>query len=219
MVFKKGGVGVYLNALLLAATVTIGAGCATLQRPTTGLLELVESDSAISDRAVVRLAASTLEHYGMRALNAQILSTGGEISLFTLSTATVAMAAASANPGATMVTASLGNWLLRMLGVVKPDQRDAAFQEGSEDILRAIGDYAVNLAETGVYTISSNEMSKGGALLLKKTLAAIIAVNRQMVGLRPKFVDMETLREEIAVPPAPKPALSKPQPLANPNIR
>ena len=215
MVYKKTALHYHLGALLLVVSVLFGSGCATLQRPSTKMLELVNSEQIISDRAIIRLSAATLEHYGMRALNAEILSTGGDITLFTLSTATVAMAAAGANPMATMATASVGNWLLRMLGIVKPDQRDAAFQEGSEDILRAIGEYAETLANGGTFVIPSDRMTREGGLLMKKTLAAIIAVNRQMVGLRPKFVDMQTLREEIEATPAPKPT-PKPAPKPEP---
>ena len=221
MVDKKNGLRCYLDALLLAILLSASLGCATVQRPSTPLLEMAKSSEIISDKAIVHFAARTLEHYGMRALNAEILSTGGEVSLFTLSTATVAMAAAGANPMATMATASVGNWLLRMLGIVKPDQRDAAFNEGSEDILRAIGDYVVTLAGRQIYVVPMNRMTNQGAVLLRKTLAAIIAVNRQMVGLRPKFDDLETLR--ISVPPMredtrppPKPALPKPPPSSPP---
>lgn len=193
MIDKSNNVRRYLGALLLALSVLVSAGCATVQRPSTPLLAMVQSQTIMSDKAIVGFAAGTLEHYGMRALNAEILSVGGEVSLFTLSTATVAMAASGANPGASMVTASIGNWLLRMLGVVKPDQRDAAFNEGSEDILRAIGEYIIALANRDVGVVPSDKMTKEGARLLRKTLAAIAAVNRQMVGLRPRFVDMETL--------------------------
>ena len=216
MVHKSNGARRYIDALFLAVLLSLSVGCATVQRPTTALLEMANSQEVMSDKAIVSFSVRTLEHYGMRALNAEILSTSGEISLFTLSTATVAMAAGGANPAATMATASVGNWLLRILGIVKPDQRDAAFNEGSEDILRAIGDYVVTLAGRGVYIVPTDRMTNPGAVLLRKTLAAMIAVNRQMVGLRPKFDDLETLK--ISVPPMPedikpptKPLPPKPQ--------
>lgn len=193
MIDKSNNVRRRFSALFFALSFFLGAGCATVQRPVTGLLDLAKSPDVISDRAIVTLASRVLENYGMRALNSEILSTSGEISLFTLSTATVAMAAAGANPTGTMVTASIGNWLLRMLGVVKPDQRDAAFNEGSEDILRAVGDYVVSIASQKINVVPSDRLTQSGAVLLRKTLAAIASVNRQMVGLRPRFDDIQTL--------------------------
>jgi hypothetical protein len=190
----------YAVALALAILLSM-AGCASMQTPS--IMDQLEpkggavdplAKTSLSDLGIMRYAHTVLDKWGVRSMNTEVLATSGAITVAALSTGAVAAGAAGAGSGIITGLAAGVNFLLQVLGIIKPDARANAFAEGGALILDAEGEYLIAITSKRIYHIPTDRVTPQGAVLLSKTNAAVKAVSRSMVGLMPRFSDMEKLQ-------------------------
>jgi len=183
---------VWLVVILFAMFI---AGCSTMTPPS--LLDQLEPKGAgtsLSDLGILRYAHAVLDKWGVRSVNTEVLTNSGAIAVAALSTGAVVAGAGGAGTGVMAGLAGGVNFLLQALGIMKPDARANAFSEGGGLILDSEGEYLVALTAKRIYHIPTDRVTPQGAVLLTKVNAAVKAVSRSMVGLLPKFSDMEKLQ-------------------------
>jgi len=188
---------IWLVVILFAMFIS---GCSTMTPP--NLLDQLEvkgaadpqAKTSLSDLGILRYAHAVLDKWGVRSVNTEVLTNSGAIAVAALSTGAVVAGAGGAATGVMAGLAGGVNFLLQALGIMKPDARANAFSEGGGLILDSEGEYLVALTSKRIYHIPTDRVTPQGAVLLTKVNAAVKAVSRSMVGLLPKFSDMEKLQ-------------------------
>lgn len=186
-------------ALALAILLSI-AGCSSMQTPS--IIDQLEvkgaadplAKTSLSDLGILRYSNDILSRWGVRSTNTEFLATGGAITVAALSTGAVAAGANGGSSGLITGLAAGVNFLLQVLGIIKPDARANAFSEGGGLILDAESEYFVALTKKRVYHVPTDRVTAQGAVLLQKVNAAVKVVSRSMVGLLPRYADMEKLQ-------------------------
>lgn len=184
-------------AIILLLSVT---GCASMRSP--NMLDQLtvkgpaspKEKVSLSDLGILRFAHEVLGKWGTRSTNTELLATGGAISVAALSSAALGVTGNGGSNGAVAGLVAAGNFLLQVMGIVKPELRDNSFSEGGGLILDAEGEYLIALTSKKIYHIPTDRVTPQGAVLLSKVNAAVKAVSRSMVGLMPRFSDMEKLQ-------------------------
>lgn len=176
------------------------SSCSSMQSPSImdqlqvrGFQDL-QAKTDLSDLGILRYANEVLSKWNVRSLNTEYLATGGAISVAALSTGALAAAGNGAASGITTGLAAGVNFLLQILGIVKPDARANAFSEGGGLILDAESEYLIALTTKRIYHIPTDRVTPAGAVLLQKVNSAVKVVSRAMVGLLPRYSDMEKLQ-------------------------
>lgn len=187
---------IWLAVILFAMYIS---GCSAMQAPS--IIDQLEAKGVaadpknqLSDLGIMRYAHAVLDKWGVRSVNTEFLATGGAITVAALSTGAVAAGGAGAGSGVITGLAAGVNFLLQVLGIIKPDARANAFSEGGGLILDAEGEYLVALTSKKIYHVPTDRVTPQGAILLQKVNASVKVVGRAMVGLLPRFADMEKLQ-------------------------
>jgi len=188
-----------ITACVIAGLIFVFSGCASMQAPSImdqlhvhGAVDT--SPTELSDLGILRYANAVLGKWNVRSLNTEYLATGGAISVAALSTGALAAAGNGAASGITTGLAAGVNFLLQVLGILKPDARANAFSEGGGLILDAQSEYLIALTTRHIYHVPTDRVTPAGAVLLSKINSAVKVVSRAMVGLLPRYSDMEKLQ-------------------------
>ena len=211
----------------LLLIVVLLTGCSSATYKPTSLLDQLQTNAQLkdpsvatnlTDLAILKYGELQLNEWGMRSVNADVLNTTGAIMLSALSTG--ALAAAGSSTGLTTTRGMITgfNFLLQVLGIIKPAERNDARHEGAAMILDARGAFIEALAAKRVYHISNKRFTPQGALYMRQIGAAQKIVDKLIVGLAPRVSDLEAVRpvppeeqenpgpEVPDVPAPPKPA-------------
>ena len=188
-----------ITACVIAGLIFVFSGCASMQAPS--IMDQLQvhgavdtSPTELSDLGILRYANAVLGKWNVRSLNTEYLATGGAISVAALSTGALAAAGNGAASGITTGLAAGVNFLLQVLGILKPDARANAFSEGGGLILDAQSEYLIALTTRHIYHVPTDRVTPAGAVLLGKINSAVKVVSRAMVGLLPRYSDMEKLQ-------------------------
>lgn len=206
------GVAVLL-ALGLAMLLSLSS-CAATSPP--NLIDELQTQAQIKDIAIpthltdlgiLRYGEKILTAWGIRSQGADVFNTGGQIALAALSTGALATAGASnVPPNASKGIVAGFNFILQLLGIIKPAERNDARHEGAAMILDARGNFLEALAAKRVYHISNARFTPQGALYFKQIGAAIKVVDKLIVGLAPRIEDLQQLKPvPVAQQPDPGP--------------
>lgn len=133
-----------------------------------------------NDYNFVTYAEAARSQWAMKGTSNEVLAMGGALSLAGLSTALLATAAQSPIARGIAVGA---NGLLGILGVLKPGDRDAAYNTGAALLLKAESDYILAVRAKGFCTVPVDQMTTAGAQLFAQTNAAIVIVNDLIQGI------------------------------------
>ena len=147
----------------------------------------------------------------LRSTKTEGLNIGGQIALAGLSTSALVASGGGASPDITRRLVGGFNFLLQVMGIIKPAERNDARHEGAAMILDARGAFLVALAAKHVSTISNTRFTPQGALYFKQIGAAIQIVDKLIVGLAPRIADLEAVK--------PVPPEQQPDPVPDPLLR
>lgn len=156
----------------------------------------------LTDYGILMYGENVLAAWGLRSQRADVFNTGTQIALAALSTGALATAgSANVPPNATKGIVSAFNFLLQLLGIIKPAERNDARQEGAAMILEARGNFLETLALECVDRLSNTKFTRAGALYFKQIGSAIKVVDKLIVGLPPHIEDLEQLKPVAARTP------------------
>jgi uncharacterized membrane protein len=133
---------------LLLILVLLLFGCASTA-PSTALLDQLQTTAQtkdqglathLTDLAILKYGELQLNEWGMRSTKAHVFNTTGAIALSALSTGAMAAAGSGSNGLTTTQGMVAGfNFLLQVMGIIKPAERNDARHEGAGMILEARG--------------------------------------------------------------------------------
>lgn len=205
-------------AFVLAILLSVTPGCAMTQSPnlinelqTQAQIKNLTIPTQLTDVGILRYGEKVLAGWGLRSQGADVLNTGGQIALAGLSTGALAASGGSISPGVTRGFVSGGNFLLQVLGIIKPAERNDAIHEGAAMILDSRGAFLEALAAKKISHVSNTRFTPQGALYFRQIGAAIKVVDKLIVGLAPRIEDLEALKPvPINNQPDPAPETSIP---------
>lgn len=178
-------------------------GCAT----NSGLVDHLQTSvpipdtvpTKLTDWGIFKFGEKTIEEWGGVSQFDAVLSTGGAIVLATLSTAALATSGrAGVSPDVATGLVGSGNWLLQMLGIIKPTERNDYRIRGETDITVCRGDFFKSLAAKKIGVISTRRFTPQGSIYLDCIGGARVLVKKGINGLRPDAGDFARL---APVPP------------------
>jgi len=206
---NKQSTGIALAIGLALAVLLSIAGCAATspnlldELQTQAQIHNITIPTELTDLGIVRYGEKVLSAWGTRSINADVWGTTGAIGVASLSTAALAASGTGGvHPNTAKGLVAGGNWLLQVIGILKPAERNDARHEGAAMILDARGAFLEALAEKKVYHISNTRYTPQGALYFRQIGSAIKVVDKLIVGLAPRIADLEALKP---VPPALQP--------------
>jgi hypothetical protein len=158
----------------------------------------------LTDWGILRYGEDTIIRWGGQTQMGAALSTGTAIALATLSTAALAMAGSgNVNEDALTGIVAAGNWLLQMLGIIRPAERNDYRIRGTQDIISCRGEFFKGLAAKQIVVISTKVFTPQGAIYSDCIGGAAIMVEKQINGIR---ISNEDLKKVDPVPIANQPA-------------
>lgn len=201
-----------LAILLSLCGIAYLSGCSTIQPP--NLLDELQTQAQLKDAAIptqltdlgiLRYGEKVLAQWGVRSQGADVFNTSGQIVLAGLSTGALAASGGSVSPDTTRGLVAGFNFLMQVMGIIKPAERNDARHEGAAMILNARGAFLEALATKRVYRISNVRFTPQGAIYFRQIGAAIKVVDKLIVGLAPRIEDLKAL-EPVPVDQQPDPA-------------
>jgi len=199
-------------ALLIAMVLAFGLSLTGCAASSPNLIDELQNQAQIhnidvptqlTDLGIVRYGEKVLSAWGTRSIHADVWGTTGAIGVASLSTAALAASGTGGvHPNTAKGLVAGGNWLLQVMGILKPAERNDARHEGAAMILDARGAFLEALAEKRIYHISNTRYTPQGALYFRQIGSAIKVVDKLIVGLAPRIADLEALKP---VPPAQQP--------------
>lgn len=179
-------------------------GCSLVQQPTIfPPAPAPSTQTPFSDYAIVVYAEAVKSQWGMKSLTDQTLALGGALSLAGLSTAALGVANSVQTKGILIGA----NALLVMMGIIKPGDRDNAYNTGGGLVLDAEGQYVVSLTSAGYCNIPTDRVTAAGALLYQQVNAAVKVTSSVISGLLPTIGDLQVLSKQLPVSAPAKMAL------------
>ena len=199
MLKKTWAVFKLLAFAFVMATYLSMAGCTTTAPPS--LIDELQTQAQIpshlTDAAILRYGEKVLAAWGFCSREADAFNIGGHIALAALSTGALATAgAANVPPNATKGIVAAFNFILQVLGIIKPAERNDARHEGAAMLLRARGAFLKALAADCIDHLSDTKFTLPGAVYFDQIGAAQEVVDKLLVGLAPRSEDLKKL--EIA---------------------
>jgi hypothetical protein len=192
-----------ISLLLLAC---LAGSCATRSPSLVAELQAQAAQKGIpahlTDLGILLYGEKILNSWGLRSEKTEAFDIGGNIALAALSTGALAASGGGVSADTTRGFVGAFNFLLQVMGIIKPAERNDARNEGAEAIIEARGAFLEALAAKNMSHVSSTRFTPQGALYFKQIGAAIILVNKLIVGLRPRMRDLSTLEP---VPPNQQP--------------
>src|SRR5688572_2481010 len=192
----------FLHGVGLALLLSVSWGCSATSPPS--LVDSLQNQAQLkdvtipvhlTDYGILLYGEKILSAWGIRSHGADVFNTGGQIALAALSTGALATAgAANVPPNATKGIVAGFNFLLQLLGIIKPAERNDARHEGAAMILDARGNFLEALAAKRIYHVSNRRFTPQGALYFKQIGAAIKIVDKLIVGLAPRIEDLQQLK-------------------------
>lgn len=187
-----------LIVVILVGLAIFAQGCSSLQTPnlmdelqTSAQLKDVAVPTQLTDLGIVRYGEKILAAWGLRSEGSDVFNTGSQIALAGLSTGVLAASGGGASAGTTRGLAAGANFLLQLLGIIKPAERNDARHEGAAMILDARGAFLESLAAKKIYHISNTRYTPQGAIYFRNIGAALKVVDKLLVGLAPRVKDLE----------------------------
>jgi len=192
-------------AVLLALVLAIGlsmVGCSATNPPnlidelqTQAQLKNIATPTHLTDLGILRYGEKILAAWGMRSHGADVFNTSSQIALAALSTGALASAGAGGiSQDTTKGLIASFNFILQVLGIIKPAERNDARHEGAAMILDARGAFLEALAAKKIYYISNRRFTPAGSVYFRQINAAMKIVDKLIVGLAPRFKDLEDVR-------------------------
>lgn len=201
-----------MKTILLAVVCALAlSGCAT-QPQLTDYMQTRDpvpptTPTKLTDWGIVRFGEDTIVRWGGQSQLASVLSTGGAISLATLSTAALAMSGnPQVNQNITTGVVAGGNWLLQMMGIIRPAERNDYRIRGQQDIVSCRGEFYKALSATGIGVVSTRRFTGPGSIYLDCIGGAQMMVEKQINGIRINNEDLKRVEpvpiEKQPTPPA-----------------
>jgi hypothetical protein len=94
------------------------------------------------------------------------------------------------------ILTGIGTFIGELLGLVNPSGRDEAYKDGLKLLLEAEAEYCQTLVKLGDCKADGTKMTEAGAMLLQRTNAAIVVVDKALEGRVPtrEQIDAATAR-------------------------
>ena len=182
---------VLVIGIALAIAFLLLSGCGLVGRPNLAQQlqqPLTTQLPPVSDASIVQIAAELSKNWSGRNDLSELFSYGAEVSLASLSIATLATHGTA--PG---LAIGMSVWLA-LLKIFQPDSRGLVYVEGMEDITDGLTAYILCMASDGKVVVPSNVFTPCGAQLFVTVGAATNNVNRGIWGLRPRRSDLERVQ-------------------------
>jgi len=169
----------------------------------------------ISDADVLYFAEGIKSVYGGRSFAAQVTDVGGAVTMSGLSTGAMLANAGQASPTVISAVVAASAFLAQVFGIVDPATRANALSEGASLVRDAENEFILCMVNAGQGTPEKDKITPCGANLFVKTNAAVSTTERIIVGLLPKWSDLEELRSSVPLivkPAVPAAAAPNPSP-------
>ena len=128
------------------------------------------------------------------------------IGLAAAATTVVATHGGSTAGNTVPILTGIGTFIGELLGLVDPSGRDEAYKDGIQLLLDAEAEYCEKLVEKGGCKADGKTMTPAGALLLKRTNAALVVVDKALEGRVPTRAQIDAATARLKPETAPQPS-------------